>query len=60
MDYISLAAALIALGLIGFTVYSLQRFSGRLSQLLENLTAYTIQQQKEAEQNGGTALKLQA
>ncbi|PHI20156.1 hypothetical protein CEQ90_09410 [Lewinellaceae bacterium SD302] len=60
MDYISLAAGLIALGLIGFTVYSLQRFSGRLSQLLENLTAYTVQQQKEAEKNGGTALKLQA
>lgn len=60
MDYIALAIGLSALALIGFTAYTLRNFSERLNQLLENLTAYTVQQQKEAEKNDGTALKLQA
>lgn len=60
MLYISIAIGLVALIIIGFIVNSLQRFSSQTAQLLENLTAYTVQQQKEAEKNDGTALKLQA
>lgn len=60
MLYISLAVGLIALILIGFTVNSLQAFSRQTSQLLENLTAYTVEQRTKAEKNEGTAPKLQA
>lgn len=60
MIYISLAVGLVALILIGFTVNALQQFSRQSSQLLENLTTYTIEQRKVTEKNEGTGLKLQA
>lgn len=60
MIYLAIGIGLVALGLIAVTVNSLLQFSKNTAQTLEQLTQYTIIQQKQAEKSDNEALKLQA
>lgn len=59
MIYLALGMGFVALALAAFTANTLFNFSKQTSQALENLTAYTIQQQQN-DKSDNQALKLQA
>lgn len=60
MIYLAIGVGLVALVLAAYTANTLLNFSKQTNQALENLTAYTIQQQQQADNSDSQTLKLQA